>query len=105
MQWLTGVTLLGQLSTAAAAAQPLQLAAFAARGLPPPPFEGAPVRALLRCIVPPPMTKVHFRRRADCRDFCRHVQSRWHLCSRLFCKCTLLLAGSLSEGAPKPVPR
>jgi hypothetical protein len=38
--------------------QPLNLAAFAARGAPPPAFEGATTRALLRCIIPPPLTKV-----------------------------------------------
>lgn len=43
-------------------AQPLHLAAFAARGAPTPAFEGAAVLALLRCIIPPPLTKARFLR-------------------------------------------
>lgn len=56
----TGATLLGQLAVKVAAGQQerLELRAAAWCGRAPPAFDGAAVRGVLRCVLPPPLSKV-----------------------------------------------
>lgn len=56
----TGATLLGQLAARVAPQQVAQLGLpdAAAGGRGPPPLDGAAVRGMLRCVLPPPLSKV-----------------------------------------------